>query len=80
MKKVYITKYALTDGILEKEVETTFSPTMVVTSDRIRQSFHKPFWHDTKEEAMLHAESLRQRKIASVKKLLAKLEKMDFSK
>lgn len=76
--KVWITKYALTSGIVEKEVETTHAESMVCATDNPLACYHKPFWHTSREEAVAHAEKLRQAKIKSVKKQLDKLEKMTF--
>jgi hypothetical protein len=39
---------------------------------------HKPYWHLTRAEAVKQAETMRQKKIASLRKQLAKLEKMRF--
>ena len=84
---VYITKYALTQGILEKKVEL-FSKSMVTelieaptrygAATLFRQSFHKPYWHENREDAVKHANELRTRKISSLKKSIAKLEKLSF--
>ncbi len=79
--KVFVTKYALTDGILEKEVEINIniSDRMVTeVKGNYRNSFHKPFWHLTKDEAIIHAEQLRTRKIISLKKKIIQLEKLTF--
>lgn len=76
--KVYITKYALTTGIIEKEV-TQDSRTMVtVKSDRWSAPFHKPFWHETKEEAIKHCEELRIKKLQSLDKQIKKISKLKF--
>jgi len=78
--KAYITKYALTQGILEKEVRAVEScPTMVVVENsRFQEAFHKPFWHTTREEAVAQAEKMRIAKIKSVEKQLKKLQNMQF--
>jgi hypothetical protein len=80
--KVYVTKYALTQGILEKEVELPLSnsDTMVVerVPGQLSQFFHKPFWYVTREEAVTHAEQLRVRKIASLLKSIEKVQKLAF--
>lgn len=76
--KVYITKYALTTGIIEKEV-TVDSLTMVtVKTERWQTSFHKPFWHETKEEAIKHCEELRIKKLQSLDKQIKKISKLKF--
>jgi hypothetical protein len=38
----------------------------------------KPFWHDTKAEALEHFENLRKKKIVSLKKQLVKIENLEF--
>ena len=79
--KVWISKYALTTGIFERQVKVCDgNPDMVETMmDKSFQSyFHVGEWHTTKAEAILKAEDMRQRKIASLKKQLAKLETMTF--
>ena len=79
--KVYITKHALTKGIEEKEVETNnHSEKMVTTIDRYRNHYHKPYWHEDKEEAIAHAEKIRLSKIETLKKQIIKLEKLNFNK
>lgn len=76
--KAYITQYALTRGIFATVVETTHIDTMVSTTSRFKQYFHKPDWHLTYEEAVARAEEMRQKKIASLEKQLAKLKAMTF--
>jgi len=81
--KVYITKYALTEGIIElQDVESPKEfPTMIV--DRRKEaggwhSYHKPHWHENEREAIARAEEMRVAKIRSLRKQLSKLEKMKF--
>lgn len=83
--KVYITKYALTEGITEKEVElcqTNFD--MVQTKDGMRFNcyYHGEGkeWHRTWESAVARAEEMRQKKIKSVEKQLEKLKNMKFER
>lgn len=81
--KIWITKYALTKGILEKEAEIDFHETMAsVPSADIRLGwtdyFHRPNWHKTQEEARARAEVMRQKKIASLERQLAKLRAIRF--
>lgn len=83
--KVWITKYALTDGIREIEAEISdTSPTMIThyASDSGRSwmtHFHGNDWHHTPEQAATRAEEMRQKAIASAHKRLAKLEKLSFA-
>lgn len=77
--KVWITKYALTKGIVETETETqnpvwtVFKNNTMLYTKNIGKDFHT-----SKEEAKLKAEEMRQKKIASLKKQIEKLEKMRF--
>ena len=74
--KVYITKYALTRGILEADAELNPRfPTMVSTN---LGHFHGKDWHETKEAAIYRAEEMRTKKIASLKKQIEKLEALKF--
>lgn len=41
---------------------------------------NKPDWHETKEEAIQQATKMRNAKIASLKKQIEKLEKLNFDK
>ena len=77
--KIYVTKYALTDAIYEIEAETGHDPTLVrarLTKDHFEQYFHKGEYFLTIEEAMAGVEDMRTKKIASLKKQIAKLEKL----
>lgn len=83
--KVWITKYALTAGITETDAEVCSS----VSEGMIRvpkkegshtydDYYHKPYWHESRKEAVNQAESMRVRKIASLKKSLSKFQDMKF--
>lgn len=78
--RVWITKYALTQGVYPAEVDlSTVSDTMVrETKTAYPNLFHKPYWHTTREEAVKQAEDQRVRKIASVRAQLTRLQKMTF--
>lgn len=82
--KVYITKYALTTGIMVKEVNlnSNISDKMVteIKATGYLNSYHKPYWHENKNEALEHCELLRKKKIFALKKQMTKLEQIDFSK
>ena len=78
---VYITKYALTDGaIQEQEVDLSGQAGKMVTwREKGYMLFcHKPYWHLTREEAVAHVKELRARKLASLRKSIAKIEAMAF--
>lgn len=79
--KVWITKYALTDGIYAVEAQATHSERMVVFTrgeSGNTQYAHGHDWHKTQESALARAEEIRAKRIKSLKKSLAELEKMEF--
>jgi hypothetical protein len=75
---VYVTKYALTEGILQKVGVICHD----VSSDMFRWSSlgtcHKGDWWRTKEEAVKKAEEMKRKKILSLKKQIQKLENLKF--
>lgn len=77
--KVWITKYALTSGILEREAEVCTDSTISVKgTGYCTVCFHGNEWHKSRESAIAKAEEMRKKKIASLKKQIEKLEKMEF--
>lgn len=79
--RVYVTKYALTEGILTMEAELCHVGTMIEVkpkSNGFTQYFHNREWYTDLEAAKARAEEMRQNKIKSVKKQLQKLEEMRF--
>ena len=85
MIKVWISKYALTQGIFEIEAEICEGSMTGMVADINNRTFglyhgEGREWHKTKEEASKRAEKMRLKKIASLKKQIEKLEKMDFNK
>ena len=80
--KVYNTKYALTDGIKEVEVETfTFDTQMVKLVGSLGYLHGEGLeWHRTFESAVAKAELMRLKKILSLNKALKKLHALEFSK
>lgn len=75
MAKAYITKYALTDGIIEKEGRIVKDTYFDVEKYGF---FSKGDYFFTKEEAIEKAEKMRLKKIESLKKQILKLEKLTF--
>ena len=79
--KVFITKYALSSGIMECEME-------VITESRScygkpNGADHNVFFfgdefHLTKEEAILDCEKRKEKKIISLEKQILKIKKMSF--
>lgn len=83
--KMYISKYALSGGIKEvwgnesdvsnkKYISVTETPLSYFTQQYV---VGKDI-HHTRAEAVAAAETLRAKKIAAIKRQLAKLEKMEF--
>ena len=83
MAKVFITKYALTKGIIEKEVEIRSygdgSKYAYVKGEFNGYKMTKDAFYNH-ENAIRKSEEMRQKKIASLKKQIAKLEKLSFKK
>lgn len=76
---VWITKYALTTGISQMEVQTyEDSPNVAKTLEAYPQYFHGDDWHRDKSSAIAKAESMRVKKISSLKKQIARLENLSF--
>jgi hypothetical protein len=77
--KVWITKYALSTGIREAEVEESVSSLRMVVG-KAGEFYHGEGkeWHRTEEAARVRANEMVQAKIASLKKQLVKLEAMKF--
>ena len=76
--RIFITKYALTSGIEEIEVnkeDIENDGYVLVKQDRLPTFFRKNEWAKTKEEALEIAEEMRKNKIASLKKQIEKLKK-----
>lgn len=75
--KIWNTKYALTQGILEQDGEEVGS-SMVMVGPLYYLHYEGRDWHRTREAAVARAEEMRAKKIASLKKQLKKLEGMKF--
>jgi len=78
--KVWICKYALTEGIYEAEARYCSSVGMIETIEpRMYFNGEGKEWCMFKEDAIKRAEEMRLKKIESHKKSIAKLEKMNFN-
>lgn len=78
--KVWITKYALTDGIIEAEGEP-YGPEWVFAFLDDKSGYNDfgwGEWFDTKERAIAKAEEMRQKRIESLKRQIKELEEMRF--
>lgn len=81
MITVWITKYALTTGIMVEQVEEPSQrfPSMICAK-AIGPSaiFHGKDWHRTKEAAVVRAEDMRTIKLASLEKQIARIQSKIF--
>ncbi len=79
--KVYITKYALTKGILRGEVELcSCDNTMVKISNNgnFAGYFLANEWYKEKKDAIKHAEIMKIKKIEALRRKIDKLSRMEF--
>ena len=79
--KVWITKYALTDGIIEADVKPVLCGSVCISdtiSPVLCRILNEGEWHSDKKQAIDKAEEMRQKKIASLKRQIEKLEEMRF--
>lgn len=78
--KVWITKYALSTGIFEMDVEMQSEDGKTVYGKSWEQIFRGQGveWCKTKAEAIARGEEMKKKKIDSLKKQIEKLEKMKF--
>lgn len=75
----YITKYALTAGVREAILQEDDTPGMVrQVGAGYHVYYHGKDWHRTREDAIKRAEEMREAKIKSLRKSLAKLEALNF--
>ncbi len=81
---VYSSRYALTAGVQRIDNAEVKESGLVAYRDKSNWTIYLhnegKEWHRTEDGAIARAEAMRQAKIASLKKSLAKLEKMRFDK
>lgn len=81
--KVFITKYALTTGIQEVEAYKSHTAGSMLYRPDPKYPYHTVYlgtgeWHLNKQDAIKAAEAQRAKKIASLKKQIEKLQKLNF--
>ena len=74
--KAYITKWALTKGIIEVDNPEFYENYLVIS--HIEPLINPVDWFRTKQEAINRAEEMRVNKIASLRTQIAKLEIIKF--
>ena len=84
--KVWITKYALTKGIIEAEAEVCIDADKTGNMIECRSAGREYCihgegrnWHKSKEGAVKKAEAMRKKKIETLKKEIEKLENLTFN-
>jgi hypothetical protein len=75
--KAYVTKWALTQGILEVENPEFYEKYLCF--GRCKELLNPVDWFNTRPAAIERAEAMRVNKIASLRKQIAKFERMKFS-
>lgn len=81
--KVFITRYALTKGIQEieaVEVSKGMIKAAPAPGSCYVSYYHGNDWHLTYEAAQLRAEAMVAKKLKTLRKQVAKLEKLSFSR
>ena len=83
--RAYVSKYALTGGISAVEGEIVTGTSGTKYFKQTGQRYTKPLLtvgkdvHETREAAVEAAEYLRARKLASLRRQMAKIELLDFN-
>lgn len=76
--KVWITKYALTAGIQERELREPSKNGGFVKLNGLTMYFDADDWRNSREDAAARAEHMRVAKIASLEKQIARLKALKF--
>lgn len=81
--KVWITKYALTKGMSEVDLDKVVGAhingeNLYYRVNGFPIGYIKGEWHTEKSNAIAKAEEMRTKKIASLKKQIEKLENLNF--
>jgi hypothetical protein len=77
--RVWITKHALTKGILQKEVPTYVEFDSLGTMIHVLvPQYNEPDWHTTYAGAVARAEEMRKEKIAKLEEKIERLKKLKF--
>lgn len=77
--KVWVTKYALTNGIIEGEGRTISENSIEFNNEKHNDAwFYGNDWHTDRNNAVKKAEEMRLKKIISLQKQIKKLEGLKF--
>ena len=80
---IFVTKWVLTRGMQTRELgHDALDGTAVVYPDlhkpNIVEYYHKGEWHRTLEDAIIHAQVMQKRRIASLEKSLVRVRALTF--
>lgn len=75
--KIFVTKYALTKGILELECEI-IDGKLAKTIEKYPQYFKESEWFYNEEFAIKRSNKMKTNKIASLERQITKLQKIQF--
>lgn len=75
--KIWISQYALSEGVIETEGEPRQISLVLLNSGRYVYGEGRN-WHRTREDAVARAEEMRKKKIYSLRKQLERLEALCF--
>ena len=78
MAKVWVTRYALTDGIMEMKGEIHDDGYFLPDGDGYWSSIPKKDWHHTKAEAIARAEEMRIERLKSLDNQIKKISSLKF--
>jgi len=81
IQKVFITKYALTSGIMECEMDVKMETKSCYGKPEgfaFATGFYGTDFHLTKEDAIKDCEKRKEKKILSLEKQIVKIKKLSF--
>lgn len=81
MKDIYVTRFALSAGIVRYAMDHIDGDMVVVHSPAGMnrcEMFHKPHWYEGVDEAIVRAETMQRKKIASIAKQAERIESINF--
>lgn len=78
---IWVSKYALSKGVYEAQARDCGGGMVKVTTTGMYYFLHSEGtqWHRTREDAVARAEQMRQKRIVSLRKQIAKLQAMRFA-
>ncbi|MEQ9830583.1 hypothetical protein [Pectobacterium versatile] len=78
MKKIYVTKYALTSGVFAIDADIDGNMAIYISTGSYLRHVHGDEFHLTPDDALADCERRRKAKIESLDKQRKKIEAMQF--